>query len=319
MQTYILKRVLLFVPTLWLVTLLVFVILRIVPGDPALVSLAGSSGSGFFTEEQLQAERVKLGTDRPIAVQYGDWMWGMLHLDFGTSIHFGKPVIESLKDRFPVTLELTVMALLMAAVVAIPLGVVSAIKQDRLPDYISRAITTAGIAFPNFWIAVLLVYFLVNVFEWAPPLDYADVWENPTRNLEQLVLPALALSLTHMAFIARITRSSVLEVLREDYIRTARSKGLTESVVISRHTLRNAILPIITVGGYEFTRLIGGTVIVERIFTVPGVGNLLISAITRRDYPDIQGITIAITVIVLFVNLVIDLLYAWLEPRIRFT
>ena len=319
MQTYILKRVLLFVPTLWLVTLLVFVILRLVPGDPAQISLSGSTGTGFFTEEQLQAERARLGTDRPIFVQYGDWMWGMLQLDFGTSIHFEKPVAESLKQRFPVTLELTVMALLMAAVVAIPLGLVSAIKQDRLPDYISRAITTAGIAFPNFWIAVLLVYFLVNVFEWAPPLDYADVWENPTRNLEQLVLPALALSLTHMAFIARITRSSVLEVLREDYIRTARSKGLTESVVISRHTLRNAILPIITVGGYEFTRLIGGTVIVERIFTVPGVGNLLISAITRRDYPDIQGITIAITVIVLFVNLVIDLLYAWLEPRIRFT
>ena len=210
------------------------------------------------------------------------------------------------------------MAMLLAGVVAIPMGVISAIKQDTAADYITRLITIAGIALPNFWIAILIVVFLVLAFDWIPPLGYADLWNDPGTNLQQMVFPALALAFTHMAFIARVTRSSMLEVFREDYIRTARSKGLSERLVIYRHALKNALLPVVTVGGYEFGRLLAGTVIIEVIFMVPGVGRLLISSIQVRDFPLVQGVIVMITVIVLVLNMVLDLTYAWLNPRIRY-
>ncbi len=321
MRSYIAKRVLLFIPTLLLVTLLIFLILRVVPGDPAIMLLAGGGGGNEeqdFTQEALEKLRAELGTDRPIYVQYGDWIWNMLQLDFGNSYYWKTPIIDDLKQRFPITMELTLLAMLLAGVVAIPMGVISAIKQDTAADYITRLITIAGIAFPNFWIAILIVVFLVLAFDWIPPLGYADLWNDPGTNMQQMVFPALALAFTHMAFIARVTRSSMLEVFREDYIRTARSKGLSERLVIYRHALKNALLPVVTVGGYEFGRLLAGTVIIEVIFMVPGVGRLLISSIQVRDFPLVQGVIVMITVIVLVLNMVLDLTYAWLNPRIRY-
>ena len=243
----------------------------------------------------------------------------MLLLDFGTSYFYDNPVWAKVSDRFPITLELTVMSVLLASIVAVPLGVISAIKQDSVGDYAARLITIAGIALPNFWVAIMVIFLLVMWFNWLPPLGYVDLWKDPWGNVQQLIFPAIALGFSNMAFIARVTRSAMLEVFREDYIRTARSKGLAERVIIYRHALKNALLPVVTVSGYEFGRLLGGTVIIEVIFSIPGIGKLLIDAIFHRDFPMIQAIVVIIAVLVLVLNVVLDLIYAWLNPRIRFT
>ena len=318
MQSYILKRALLFIPTLFLVSVIIFVILRLVPGDPAIQIAGGAGLDEQFSEEDLQKIRKLLGTDRPLIIQYGDWAGSMFKLDFGESFTYRAPVWDKIWKRFPTTLELTILALLMSGVVAVPLGILSAIKQDSIGDYASRIITIAGIAVPNFWVAILMLFVLSNVFSWAPPIELESFTEDPLANLKKMIFPAIALSFTHMAFMARVTRSSTLEVFREDYIRTARAKGLSEMTVIGRHALKNALLPVITVAGYEFGRLIGGTVIIEQVFVVQGMGKLLIDSLFDRDYPMIQGIVMVITVIVLVLNLAIDIMYAWLNPRIRY-
>jgi peptide/nickel transport system permease protein len=239
--------------------------------------------------------------------------------DFGISYFYeGDKVFDDVKDRIPVTMQLGLMSLLLAGIVAVPMGVISALKQDTIGDYATRVITIAGIALPNFWVAVMMIYFLVLIFNWAPPLAYVPPWEDPWVNLQQLIFPAIALGTSNMAFIARITRSAMLEVLHEDYIRTARAKGLKEGTVIFRHGLRNALLPVVTLSGYEFGRLISGTVIIEVIFLVPGMGRLLITSIFHRDFPMIQAVIVLIAVLVLVTNLLMDLTYAWLNPRIRY-
>jgi len=309
---------LLFIPTLLLATLVVFILLRLIPGDPALVKLVGEIGEGKFTQEQLDAIRAKLGTDRPLYVQYGHWVWGMLRLDFGVSLFFEEAVSRDLAAKFPITLELTILALLIATIIAVPLGLLSAIKQDTPADYVARIITIAGVALPNFWVGILIVYFLVLLFGWMPPLGYANVWEEPATNLQQLIFPALALGFYNMSFMARVTRSSMLEVYREDYIRTARAKGLAERVVILRHALKNALLPVVTVSAFQFGRLLAGTVVIENIFMVPGMGKLLVDSVFHRDYTEVQAIVVVITVSVLILNLLLDVIYGWLNPRIRY-
>ena len=318
MQGYLVKRILLFIPTLLLVTLMVFSLMRLIPGDPAYLLLAGSDGEGQFTEEQLQALRHELGTDRPLPVQYLTWIWGLLRWDFGTSLYYDTPISEDISSKLPITLELTFLALLFAFVVAVPLGVLSAVRQDSIADYISRLIAIAGIAMPTFWTGILVIYFLVKWFNWLPPLDFTHIWENPWTNVQQLAFPALALGFYNMALIARVTRSSMLEVFREDYIRTARSKGLRELAVISRHALKNAFLPVLTISGWQIGRLIAGTVVIETIFLVPGMGRLLIDSIFHRDYTMIQSIVMVIAFLVLAINLIVDLLYGWIDPRIRY-
>ena len=319
MQAYIIKRFLLFVPSLLMATLLVFIILRLMPGDPALMKLTGQTGEADFTQEQLDAMRAKLGTDRPLYIQYGSWVWGMLQLDFGMSLFYEDDVSKDLAQKVPITLELTILALLLANVVAIPLGVISAIKQDSLIDYISRVITISGVALPNFWVGIMMIFFLVLLFDWIPPIGYVNLWEDPWTNLKQLIFPALALGFYNMAFVARITRSSMLEVYREDYIRTARSKGLAEKLVILRHALKNALLPVVTVSGYEFGRLLAGTIVIENIFLVPGMGLLLIDSIFHRDYTTVQAVIVVTTLSVLLLNLFLDIAYGWLNPRVRFS
>ena len=320
MRTYIAKRSLLFIPTLLIVTMVIFGILRVVPGDPAMMILGGEDAEDDYSEQQLADLRAKLGTDKPIHVQYFVWIGKMLRGDFGISFFYeGDMVLDDIKERVPVTLELGLMSLFLASIVAIPLGVISAIKQDTIGDYVTRVITIMGIALPNFWVAIMTIFFLVLFFNWAPPLAYVPPWEDPWVNFQQLIFPAIALGTSNMAFIARITRSAMLEVLHEDYIRTARAKGLGEKVVISRHALRNALLPVITLTGYEFGRLISGTVIIEVIFLVPGMGRLLITSIFHRDFPMIQGTIVLIALVVLVLNLLLDLTYAWLNPRIRYS
>jgi peptide/nickel transport system permease protein len=319
MGEYAIRRVLLFIPTLLVATVLVFTLFWIVPGDPALTILAGGEGdSGSVSQEQLQQLRQALGLDRPLYVQYGNWLWNVLRGDLGTSLWYKTPVWDQLKDRFLVTMELAVMAILLAFCVAVPLGVTSAVKQDTGFDYLSRIFSGIGIALPTFWLGILIVYALASFFQWLPPLGYATLWDDPLLNLQQLIFPALTLAFHDLAFTARVTRSSMLEVMREDYLRTARAKGLMEILVIGRHALKNALLPVVTISGYQFGRLLGGVIIVESIFVVPGMGTLLIDSIVHRDFIVLQAIVLLIAAVVLILNLMIDLLYGVLDPRIHY-
>jgi peptide/nickel transport system permease protein len=284
-----------------------------------LTILAGGEGdSGTVSTEQLEQLRQALGLDQPIYVQYASWLWSVLRGDLGTSLWYKTPVWDQLKDRFLVTMELAVMAMLLAFCAAVPLGITSAVKQDTGFDYLSRIFSTIGIALPTFWLGILIVYALAAFFQWLPPLGYATVWEDPLTNLQQLIFPAVTLAFHDLAFTARVTRSSMLEVMREDYLRTARAKGVLELVVVGRHALKNALLPVVTVSGYQFGRLLGGVIIVESIFVVPGLGTMLIDSIVHRDFIVLQAIVLLIAAVVLVLNLAIDLLYGVLDPRIRY-
>ena len=318
MGQYIRRRIFLFLPTLVLVTIVLFALTRLVPGDPALLILLGDQGEGSYTQEELDNLRHELGTDRPLIVQYYTWVWDMSRGDFGDSMWYRDPVWDEIQEKFPITLEFTVLAFIIGFGMAVPLGIVSAIRPDSWFDYVARLFSITGIALPTFWVAILIIFVLVNYLDWLPAIGYAPLWEDPLTNLQQMILPALVLGFYNMAFVARVTRSSMLDVMREDYVRTARSKGLWELTVITRHALKNAFLPVLTISGWQVGRLIGGTVIIESIFLIPGVGTTLIAAIHHRDFTMIQAIVFLVAVGVLVLNLVIDLLYAWIDPRIRY-
>ena len=298
-------------------TILVFFVMRVVPGDPAIALLEGDGG-GSYTQQDLENLRAELGTDRNIAAQYVSWLGGIIQGDFGDSYWFKASVMTELGNRMPRTLELAVLAITLSVLFSVPLGIVSAIKPDSWLDLGARTFTIIGIAIPNFLMAILMILLLLAVFNWLPPLGYVELWENPLRNLQQMIFPAIALAIYDMAVIGRVTRSSMMEVLREDYMRTARAKGLAERVVLVRHGLKNAFLPILTISGWQFARLFEGAVIIETIFLIPGVGRILIEAIFHRDFPMIQAVIVVIGTGVLLINLVVDLLYGWLDPRIRY-
>ncbi len=317
MRQYTFKRIGLFIPTLLLMTTLVFVVMRVIPGDPAIALLEGDGG-GSYTIQDLENLRAELGTDRNLAVQYVSWLGGIIKGDFGDSFWFKASVMSELGDRMPRTLELAILAITISVALSMPLGVISAIKPDGWVDLGARTFTIVGIAIPNFLMAIMMILFLLAVFNWLPPLGYVELWENPAKNLQQMIFPALALAIYDMAFIARVTRSAMMEVLREDYMRTARAKGLSERVVLVRHGLKNAFLPILTISGWQFARLFEGAIIIETIFLIPGVGRILIEAIFHRDFPMIQAVIVVIGTGVLLINLIVDLLYGWLDPRIRY-
>ncbi|MBM12639.1 MAG: peptide ABC transporter permease [Chloroflexi bacterium] len=317
MRQYTIKRIGLFIPTLLLMTILVFVVMRVVPGDPAIAILEGDGG-GSYTIADLERLRAELGTDRNLAVQYVDWLGGIVRGDFGDSLWFNAPVMKELGDRVPRTLELAVLAILISVAFSVPLGILSAIKPDSWLDFGARTFTILGIAIPNFLLAILMIIVLLTVFNWLPPLGYVELWDDPLANLQQMIFPALSLAVYDMAFIARVTRSAMMEVLREDYMRTARAKGLSERLVLTRHGLKNAFLPILTISGWQFARLFEGTVIIETIFLIPGMGRILIEAIFHRDFTMIQAVMVVIGTGVLLINLLVDLLYGWLDPRIRY-
>ena len=320
MGNYAVRRIFLFIPTLLLATILVFALFWIVPGDAAMMLLTGDEdAAGKVTNADIDKLREKMGLNRPIHVQYSAWVWDLIKGDLGTSLWYKTPVIDDLKDRFPVTIQLATMALLMAFVAAVPLGIISAVKQDTKIDYASRIFALIGIAMPSFWLGILMVYALAYWFEWLPPLEYANIWDDPWLNMQQLFFPALALAFHDMAFTARVTRSSMLEVLREDYMRTARSKGLREFTVIGRHALKNALMPVVTISGYQFGRLLGGVIIIESIFVIPGIGLFLVDAIIHRDFIVLQGVVLLAAATVLVLNLVIDMFYGVLDPRIRYS
>ena len=318
MTGYVIQRLLLFVPTLLLVSFLVFAIMRFLPGDPAIAILS-AGGEGSYTEEDVERMREKLGTDKPMHIQYYVWIKNFVRGDFGESFFYPNVSVASMaKTRFPVSIELAILALIISYLVAVPLGVISAVKQDTWFDYVAKLFAVAGVALPTFWVGILVIFFLVLFFDWLPPLGYKTIWDDPAKNIQQFIFPALALGYFNTAFAARLTRSSMLEVLREDYIRTARSKGLREWVVIARHALKNAFLPVVTVAGFQLSRLLGGAVLMEVIFVIPGMGSLLVASVLVRDYPIVQAFIMLVAISVLVLNLLVDLMYGWINPRIRY-
>jgi peptide/nickel transport system permease protein len=310
---------LLFIPTLFGASLLVFILLRLVPGDIAeiLVYQTGSESS-TVQKKQIQQIRAELGLDRPVLVQYGHWMWDALRGDFGQSYSQRRPVSAILAERFPRSMELAGLTLFLAVIWAVPLGVISAVRQNTWVDYAARIVSLSGLSFPLFVTGALILWALVRFFRWIPPLEFVPFTENPLENLKQLIWPALCQAYYISAPITRLTRSQMLEVIRHDYVRTARAKGLAERAVVYRHALKNALLPVVTFVGWWGGRLLGGLVIMEIIFVVPGMGTSLVQAVSQRDYPTVQAFIFVMAVVFLLVNLAVDLLYAWLDPRIRY-
>lgn len=317
MRTYVTKRLLLIVPTLFGVAAVVFVIMRVIPGDVTLLILGGDQ-TGRIDPQQLAAMRHQLGLDQPIAVQFGTWLWNVLRLDFGTSLWTGQPVIEEVLIRLPLSLEVAILATIVSVLLAIPLGMIAAVRQDTWVDYAIRIVSIGGQAIPSFWVGILVILFLVIYFGWGPPLEFTPPWVDPWANFQQLVWPVLTVGYRYAAVTTRMTRSTVLEVLREDYIRTAWAKGLRQRAVVIRHALKNAMLPVITLVGTEFAFLIGGLVVTETVFTLNGVGRFVVDAVAHRDYPVVQALVFLIALCFVVVNLLIDLTYAWFDPRIRY-
>lgn len=317
MQTYVLKRLLLVVPTLLGVAVIVFLIMRVIPGDVALMILGGDDG-GQINPQQVAALREQLGLDRPLIVQFGAWLWGILRLDFGNSLWTGQPIVHELAIRLPLSLQLALMATFVSVLIAIPLGTLAAVRQDSWVDYAVRVVSIGGLAIPSFWIGILCILFLVIYFGWGPPLEFTPPWVDPWVNLQMMVWPIVTVGYRYAAVTTRMTRSTVLEVLREDYIRTAWAKGLRERAVVVRHALKNSMLPVITLVGTEFAFLIGGLVVTETVFTLNGIGRFVVEAVAHRDYPVVQALVFLIAFSFVLVNLLVDLTYAWFDPRIRY-
>jgi peptide/nickel transport system permease protein len=314
---YILKRLALMVPTLFGVAVLIFVLLRVVPGD--VVEARYMTGEGQFqSQELMDLERKKLGLDQPLWKQFTTWMAGIVRLDFGRSMWTGSPITEEIKLRFALSLQLAIMATILATVLAIPLGILAAMKQDTWIDYAVRVFSIAGLAMPSFWLGIVMILVMLIFFHWVPPMVFTPLWVNPWDNLAQLIWPALAVGYRYSAVATRMMRSAMLEVLREDYIRTARAKGLWFKVILARHALKNAMLPVVTIIGLEFAFLLGGLVVTEQVFNLNGLGMLFVEAITNRDYTLTQALVLLVAAVFLFVNFLVDIAYAWLDPRIHY-
>jgi peptide/nickel transport system permease protein len=317
MTRYIAKRFFLMFPTLLGVIVLVFVLLRVVPGD--VVEMRFASGQNQFVDQKmLDAERAKLGLDKPVWQQFVAYVVGLLRLDLGRSMWTGSPITEEIKLRFALSLQLALMATLVATVLAIPLGIVAALRQNSWVDYAVRIFSIAGLAMPSFWLGILLILGLLVVFRWLPPMVYTPFWVNPWQNLQQLVWPAVAVGYRYSAVATRMTRSAMLEVLREDYIRTARAKGLWTKLILTRHALKNAMLPVLTVIALEFAFLLGGLVVTEQVFNLNGLGLLFVQAIAHRDYTLTQALVLLVAGTFIAVNFLVDLAFAWIDPRIRY-
>ena len=318
MQQYILRRLLLAVPTLFGVTVLIFIAMRIIPGDPLEHIYSEAGGIYILTDYELKEARASLGMDRPLSIQYLSWIGDVARGDMGKSFWTDTPIRRVIERRGPITLQIAIMSVVFSWIVGLPIGMIGAMWRNSLRDYTSRFIVTLFLAIPSFWLGLVVILVAVFYFSWRPPLEIVYIWDDPVANMSLTVGPALAMGLGLAALIARMSRATLLEVFREDYVRTARAKGLGERAVVWRHVLRNALLPVITVSGIQLASLIGGSVAVERAFGVPGLGKALVQAITERDWMIIQNLVLMYGVFFVFINLFIDLLYGWIEPRIRY-
>ncbi len=334
MRAYLIRRLLLVIPTLFLLTVLVFLSVRFIPGDVVdyIVTLRGAEAGGQVDEEAL---RRLLGLDVPVYVQYGRWIgvlptpeWplttgeshfkGLLQGSFGESLIGGWSIEERIVGRLPVTIELGAMAIVIGLVIALPVGIYSAIRQDTATDYAGRTAAVIGLATPNFWLAIMVMLYPALWWGWAPSVELITFEEDPLGNLGMFLIPAVILGTAMSAATMRMTRTMMLEVLRQDYIRTAWSKGLRERVVVMRHTVKNALIPVVTLIGLQLPLLIGGSVILEQIFVLPGIGRMFVDALDQRDYPVVSAINLIFATAVLVINLMIDVIYAFLDPRVRY-
>ena len=301
------------IPTIVGISMVIFLMVRLMPGDIVDVLLGGDA---VATEEQKQQVREQLGLTGSYPEQYWSWASGVVTGDFGESYRNTEPVADVLSRAVPITLELMILALLIATLIGVPLGVISAVRRDSVSDYGARVGGLVGISIPSFWLATLLLLFTSRVFGWVPPITYVKFFDDPLTNLSQFMLPAISISVFTLAIVMRMVRATMLEVLGQDYVRTARAKGVKHRIVVYRHALRNALIPVVTIIGFEIGILMGGAAIVEIIFGLPGVGYVLLNAIFNRDYPVVQGATLLIAVIFVVSNTVVDIVYGWLDPRI---
>jgi len=323
MSKYILKRLLMMIPTLFGAAVFVFFLLRMIPGDVCELRLAGT---GLYADpaEILLCQK-NLGLDQPLFGQFIDFIVGYFKFDLGISMWTGSPITEEIGLRFELSLQVAIMATLVAIMIAIPLGIISAVKQDSWIDYVVRVFSIAGIAMPSFWLGILIILGLLITTQamfgepWMPPIDYVPIWEDPMRNLSQLIWPAVATGYRYSAVATRMTRSALLEVLREDYVRTARAKGLAEKIIINRHALKNALLPVVTIIAIEFAFLMGGLVVTEQVFNLNGLGKLFVESVGSQDYNMTQQLVMLVVLIFVMTNFFVDILYAWLDPRIRYS
>jgi peptide/nickel transport system permease protein len=323
MYKYTIKRILLMIPTLIGAGLLVFMLMRMIPGDVCEIRLGGT---GLMVDkEQIDICRENLGLNQSMAKQFYDFAIGIATLNFGDSMWTGRPVTEEIAIRFQLTLQIAIMATLTAVIIALPFGVISAIKQNTWVDYCIRLFSIAGIATPSFWLGIMIILGLLIVSQqlfgepWMMPISYTPIWVDPWANLSQTIWPAVAVGYRYAAVVVRMTRSAMLEVLREDYVRTARAKGLFEKVIVNQHALKNALLPVITLVGIEFAFLIGGLVVTEQVFNLNGLGKLFVDAVLDHDFTMTQALVMMVVSVFVVVNLVVDLLYAWVDPRIHYS
>ncbi len=317
MQKYIIRRIILMIPTLFGLSFLVFAMVRLVPGD-IVALIAGDFGA--TSPEVREAILKDFGLDANIPLQYVRWLGDIARFDIGTSLISGRSVTSELSDRLPVTVELGVLALVFNVLLGIPIGVISAIRQNTTADYVGRSVAIGMLAAPNFWIALLLITFAGRYFTWGvPPTSYVGITEDPIANLKLMLVPAIILGASGSGGVMRFTRTAMLEVLRQDYIRTAQSKGLTERAVIVRHALKNALIPVVTVIGLGIPGIVGGSVIIESVYSIPGMGRYYIAAVQQLDFPVVQAVNLVSAVVIVFANLGVDLSYAWLNPRIRYS
>lgn len=323
MYRYIVTRLLLAVPTLVGAAALVFILMRLIPGDVCVIRMG--SGGSHVSQAAVDACRQQLGLNDHIIVQFLSFLRDYFTFDFGISMWSGRPVVQEIANRLPVSLQIAVMATLIAVLIAIPLGTISALKENTWLDHVVRVVAVAGIATPSFWLGIMSIVLVLDITylatgkAWMPPIDYVSFWQDPIRNLSIVALPALTVGYRYSAVTMRMTRSAMLEVMREDYIRTARSKGLVEQIIINRHALKNALLPVVTLIGIEFAFLIGGLVVTEQVFNLNGIGRLFVQAVQNQDNVLTQALTMLVVLIFVVTNLVVDVLYAWLDPRIRYS
>lgn len=313
MAGYIVKRLVAMLPMLVGVSIIIFVVVRVVPGDLVALKL------GEYPTPEARAElEAALGLDRPVVLQYWSWLSDLVRGDFGESLWTARPVLEEVSRRAPATVELTILATVISLIVGIPAGLLSAVRQNSLTDQLVRLFAIGGLALPNFWLGILIVTVPAIWFNWAPPLTYTSFTDDPLANIWQMMFPALVLGYFVTAQLTRMTRAVLLETLRQDFVRTARAKGLPERTVLNRHALRNALIPLVTVLGNQIGYLIGGTVVIESIFSLPGIGVLILDALRQRDYPLIQGSLLLVAVVVAIINLIVDIIYSILDPRIQY-
>ena len=317
MYRYVLRRVLHAIPALLGVSIIIFVALRVMPGDPVSV-MFGTQATKIRPEDRAKIE-AELGLSYPLAAQYGMWLRDIATGKLGRSFWRGDTVLDLIVQRGPLTVEIAAMAMILSWVVGVPVGILAALRQNTLPDYIARLFTILFLAIPSFWLGAMIMLVLLLWWDYAPPLGVINLWDDPTRNMQIVLGPAMVLGLAVSAYIARMTRSSLLEIIREDYIRTARAKGLRERAVVLRHALRNISLPIMTLSGVLFGYLLSGTVVVEQAFNVPGLGKAMVEAFVMLDYAVIQNLVLLYGAVFVVINLVVDISYAWLDPRIHYT